>query len=277
MQPMAHMALRAARRAIPVLLQGMDRLDRLKVEQKAPNDFVSEVDRESERVIVDVLRAAYPTHRFLGEEHGVSGPEDAEFTWIVDPLDGTLNYLLGIPHFAISIAARKGRRIEHGVIVDPVRNEEWVASRGAGAQLNGKRIRVSPVRRLDEAVLATGLPPKAKQQPLRVAAYNRAHAALLMACRNLRRQGSAALDLAYTASARVDGFFQMSLAPWDIAAGILLVQEAGGFIGDFSGGEGYFESGDTVAANPSCFKLLVTELRKALDPGQAMQAAPDQG
>ena len=261
MQPMANMALRAARRASPILLQAMDRLDELKVEEKAPNDFVSSIDRQAERVIVDMLLDAYPDHGILAEEGSGEERTDAEFTWLIDPLDGTFNYLRGIPHFAISIAARRGRQIEHAVIVDPVRNEEWVASRGMGAQLNGKRIRVSQTRNLRHAVVATGLPPGARQ---RIDLFNAAAAEFTASCLNIRRQGSAALDLAYVASGRLDGFWEMSLAPWDIAAGSLLVKEAGGFVADLEGGERHFETGDIVAANPRCFRSMVACLRRHL-------------
>lgn len=266
MQGMANIALRAARRAGQVLLRGMDRLDQLKVEEKAPNDFVSNIDREAERVIVDALLKTYPEHAVLAEEGSGAGVnEDAEFTWIIDPLDGTLNYLQGIPHFAVSIAVRRGRHLEHGVILDPVRNEEWVASRGDGAQLNGKRIRVSQAQRLGETVIATGLPAGAKD---RVALYNRLMGDFAIKCRSVRRQGSAALDLAYTAAGRLDGFWEMGLSPWDIAAGALLVKEAGGFVADMEGGDLYLESGDVVAANPRCFKLMVAKLRQAQESAE---------
>ena len=261
MQGMANIALRAGRRGAQVLLRAMDRLDELKVEEKAPDDFVSNIDREAERVIVEALLKTYPDHAVLAEEGSAAGAnEGAEFTWIIDPLDGTLNYLQGIPHFAVSIAVRRGRQLEHGVIIDPVRNEEWVASRGSGAQLNGKRIRVSQTKRLSEAVLATGLPARAKP---RAATYLHELARFTPQCRSLRRLGSAALDLAYTAAGRMDGFWEMGLAPWDIAAGVLMVKEAGGFVGDLEGGEHYFDSGDIVAANPRCFKLMVAKLRQA--------------
>ena len=267
MQGMANIALRAARRAGQVLLRGMDRLDELKVEEKAPNDFVSNIDREAERVIVDALLKTYPDHAILAEEgSGAGRNEDAEFTWIIDPLDGTLNYLQGIPHFAVSIAVRRGRHLEHGVILDPVRNEEWVASRGDGAQLNGKRVRVSKAQRLGEAVIATGLPAAAKS---RVHLYNRLMGDFAIECRSVRRQGSAALDLAYTAAGRLDGFWEMGLSPWDIAAGALIVKEAGGFVADMEGGDRYLESGDLVAANPRCCKLILAKLRQAQESAAA--------
>ncbi|MDE0064591.1 MAG: inositol monophosphatase family protein [Gammaproteobacteria bacterium] len=258
MHPMANTALRAARRAGQILLQGMDRLDRIQVEEKAPNDFVSSIDRAAEDAIADSLRQAYPDCAIRGEERGLAGPYGAEATWIVDPLDGTLNYLCGIPHFAVSIALQRGRHIEHGVIVDPVRNEEWVASRGAGAYLNGKRIRVGQARNLGQAVLATGIPPAARNRMdeyLVLLGHFTAH------CRSVRRQGSAALDLAYTAAGRVDAFLEMGLSPWDVAAGGLLVREAGGFVGDLGGGDNWLETGDILAANPRCFKAMVARIR----------------
>ena len=258
MHAMANMALRAARRAGQILLQGMDRLDRVEVQEKAPNDFVSSIDRRAEEAIVNVLRTAYPEHAILGEEGGETGAANAECTWIVDPLDGTFNYLRGIPHFAVSIALRRGRCIEHGVILDPVRNEEWVASRGAGAWLNGRRIRVGQARRLNEALLATGIAPGARS---RLEPYLQSLQDLTEQCRGIRRQGSAALDLAYTAAGRVDGFWELGLAAWDMAAGALLVRESGGFVGDLRGGDAWFETGDIVAANPPCFKAIVARTR----------------
>jgi myo-inositol-1(or 4)-monophosphatase len=253
-----NMALRAARRASQIILRAMDRLDELTIDEKSHNDFVSNVDREAEAVIIDTLHTAYPEHGFLGEETGASDG-DAECTWIIDPLDGTLNFIRGIPHFSISIAQRKGRHIEHGVVVDPVRNEEFIASRGAGAQLNGKRMRVTKTSRLPEAVLAPGIPPRAVTRE-RAPSVN-ALGAFTGQCRGIRRMGSAALDLAYTAAGRLDGFFEPALAPWDIAAGSLLVREAGGFVGDFEGGDTFLESGNIVAGNQKCFRAIVTELR----------------
>ena len=258
MHPMANTALRAARRAGQILLQGMDRLDRIEVEEKAPNDFVSSIDRQVEDVIAEMLRTAYPDSAVQGEERGRVGPDGADVTWIVDPLDGTLNYLCGIPHFAVSIALQRGRQLEHGVIVDPVRNEEWVASRGAGAYLNGRRIRVSQAREMGNVMLATGMPPGARG---RMDSYVEMLGHFTAHCRSVRRQGSAALDLAYTAAGRVDAFLEMGLSPWDVAAGVVLVREAGGFVGDFAGGDTWLETGDIVAANPRCFKAVVTRLR----------------
>ena len=263
MQPMANIALRAARQAGQIILRAMDRLDELQVEEKSRNDFVSNIDREAESAIVDALHKAYPDHGIMGEEHGQSFESD-QFTWIIDPLDGTTNFLQGIPHFCISIALQKGRQIEHGVIFDPVRNETFVASRGYGAQLNGKRIRVSQRSKLEEMVLGTGIPPGAVARHLD--AYMDMLKEFTAKSRAIRRGGSAALDLAYVAAGRTDGFWEFALSPWDIAAGALLVREAGGFVGDLRGGDGFMKSGNIVAANPRCFKLMVQQIRPHLTP-----------
>ena len=263
MQPMANIAVRAARQAGQIILRAMDRLDELQVEEKSRNDFVSNIDKEAESVIVDALHRTYPEHGILGEEHGQSF-ESAEFTWIIDPLDGTTNFLQGIPHFCISIALQKGRQLEHGVIYDPVRNETFVASRGYGAHLNGKRIRVSQRTRLEEMVLGTGIPPAAVVPHLD--AYMDTLKNFTASCRAIRRAGSAALDLAYVAAGRADGFWEIGLSPWDIAAGTVLVREAGGFVGDLSGGDDFMKSGNIVAANPKCFKLMVQQLKPSLSP-----------
>jgi myo-inositol-1(or 4)-monophosphatase len=262
MQPMANVALRAARQAGQIIVRAMDRIDKLDIEEKAHNDFVSNVDREAEAAIVDLLHKTYPHHGILGEEQGSSYTSD-EFTWIIDPLDGTTNYLQGIPHFCVSIALQKGRQIEHAVIFDPVRNEAFSASRGHGAQLNDKRIRVSQRSRLQEAVLGTGIPPGAI--PRHLDAYMDTLKDFTRLCRAIRRAGSAALDLAYVAAGRTDGFWEFALQPWDIAAGSLIVREAGGFVGDLAGGDDFMRTGNIVAANPKCFKLMVQQIRPHLD------------
>ena len=263
MQPMANTALRAARQASTIMLRALDNLDALTVERKARNDFVSQVDKDTEAVIIEALMKAYPDHAITGEEHGtaVGDPAQAEYSWIIDPLDGTTNYLQGIPHYAISIGVMKGGHVEHGVIVDPLKNDEFVASRGHGAQLNGKRIRVNPVSRLEDALLGTGIPPGNIEQDLD--RYMEQLRAFTGTCRAVRRLGSAALDLAYVAAGRSDGFWEFGLKPWDIAAGVVLVREAGGFVGDSKGGDGFLDSGDIVAANPKLFRLMVQTLRAA--------------
>lgn len=241
----------------------MDRLDELEVSQKAVNDFVSNVDQEVEAVIAEALHQAYPDHGIQGEESGQLYPP-GEMNWVIDPIDGTLNFVRGIPHFCISIAALQGRRVEHAVVVDPVRNEEFVASRGQGAQLNGKRMRVTTPSRLDEAVLVSGIPPATirKHGP----AYFPMLADVTEKSVAVRRLGSAALDLAYVAAGRVDGMFELGLSLWDIAAGALLVTEAGGFVGDFSGGDSHLSSGNIVAANRKLFSAMIQTIKPHLTP-----------
>jgi myo-inositol-1(or 4)-monophosphatase len=223
MQPMANIALRAARKAADYLARSMDRPDQFEIQEKRHNDFVSNIDRNAEEIIIEQIRETYPNHRILAEESGEQSG-DSEFTWVIDPLDGTLNFLQGIPHFAVSIGVMKGLHHEHGVIVDPVRGEEFVA-----------------MSRLED--------------------YTRSLQTLTGTCRGIRRAGSAALDLAYVAAGRMDGFWEMGLSKWDIAAGIVLVREAGGFISDLSGGEKFWETGDIVAANPKCFKSFIQTLK----------------
>ena len=251
---MANIALRAARTAADFIAQSFDRPDERKITTKSANDFVSDVDRRAEEIIIEMISSTYPDHGFLAEESGVTD-KDSEFTWIIDPLDGTLNFLQNIPHFSVSVAVMKGKHLEHGVIVDPIRNEEFVASRGYGAQLNGKRIRVSPKTKLSESVMGTGIPPTSVGT--RLDEYMEMFKAFTGTCRSMRRMGSAALDLAYVAAGRSDGFFEPGLSKWDIAAGIVLVREAGGFISDLSGGERYWESGDIIAANPKLLRQIV--------------------
>lgn len=253
MQPMANIALRAARTAADFIVQAFDRPDERNIQTKAPNDFVSDVDVDAERMIIAAIKQAYPEHAIVAEESPEPDSEH-EYTWIIDPLDGTLNFLQGIPHFAVSIAVKKGNHLEHGVIVDPIRHEEFVASRGYGAQLNGKRIRVSQRTKLEDCVLGTGIPPGSMQ---RLDHYMASLKALTGSCRGIRRAGSAALDLAYVAAGRTDGFWEMGLSQWDIAAGIVLVREAGGFIADLEGGESYWQTGDIVAGNPKCLRAMV--------------------
>ncbi|MDE0662196.1 MAG: inositol monophosphatase family protein [Gammaproteobacteria bacterium] len=271
MEPMVNIALRAARRAGRVILRSMDRIDTLTVREKARNDLVSEVDVEAEDLIVDTILNAYPHHAILAEERGPSQPADAgepgvsgsvdqhPHTWIIDPLDGTTNFLHGIPHFCTSIAVVRGAAILHGVVVDHVRNEEFTASRGSGARLNGRRIRVGERDRIDDSIIAGGLPfPSVASH---IDAYSDILKEFMGRCRTLRRQGAAALDLAYLAAGRVDGFFELGLKPWDIAAGAVIIREAGGFIGDAAGGERFLDSGNVVAANPKIFRAMLRIIR----------------
>ncbi len=261
MHPMVNIAVRAARSAGNIITRYMDRLDTLTVETKGRNDFVSEVDRMAEQEIIAVLRKAYPDHAILGEETGLT--EGDEYQWIIDPLDGTTNFLHGVPHFAVSIALRVRGRLEVGVVYDPVRQELWTAHRGGGATLEGRRIRVSKLPDLEGALLGTGFPHKAQQH---MDAYLNMFKALAKHAADIRRPGAAALDLAYVAAGRLDGFWEIGLQPWDMAAGLLLIQEAGGVVGDFTGGPNHFKSGNVVAGNPRIFAQIIREIRPHCTP-----------
>lgn len=261
---MLNIALRAARAAGDYIVRASDQLHRLTVENKAGNDFVSEVDREAEKRILDELRGKYPQHAFIAEESDNSAVNrDTDYLWVIDPLDGTTNFLRGIPHYAVSIACYHRGRLEHAVVLDPVRREEFTASRGHGAQLNGKRIRVSGRAALDGALLGTGIPFRHRNQA-HMQAYLQSLDALALQSAGIRRAGAAALDLAYVAAGRLDGFWEIGLQEWDIAAGALLVQEAGGLIGDVQGGNRHLDSGHVVCATPKCFKPMLQVIQPAL-------------
>ncbi len=263
MQPMVTIALRAARKAGEQIVRASDELERIDVQEKNVNDFVSDVDRNAEREIIYHLRKAYPEHAILGEESGLSGDENAEYRWVIDPLDGTTNFLRGIPHYAVSIACLYRGKLEHAVIVDPVRREEFTASRGRGAQLNGRRIRVSSRASLDGALLGTGIPFK-DHCDQHLGAYSKSLEVLAGQCAGIRRAGAASLDLAYVAAGRLDAFWEIGLAQWDMAAGALLVREAGGLVADINGSDNYLESGNIVCGNPKCFKAVLQTTRPLL-------------
>jgi len=252
LHPMLNTAVKAARRAATVINRAAQNLDLLNVRTKSVNDFVSEVDHAAEAAIVDVLRKAYPDHAILAEESGASG--EGEYEWVIDPLDGTTNFLHGMPHYAVSIGLRHKGVLTHGVVYDPVRNEMFTASRGAGAFLNDRRIRVSRRTQLSESLVATGFPFREMAD---FDAYLRMLRAVMPACAGIRRAGAASLDLAYVAAGRYDAFWEFGLSPWDIAAGALLVSEAGGLVGDATGEPGYLESGAVVAGSPRVFAQLL--------------------
>jgi myo-inositol-1(or 4)-monophosphatase len=256
MQPMLTIALRAARKAGELIARAADQVDKLVVDEKRSNDYVTEVDRNAEREVIYHLKKAYPDHAFLGEESGLTGNAKSEYRWIIDPLDGTTNFTRGIPHYCVSIACEYRGQIEHAVVLDPIRREEFTASRGRGAQLNGRRIRVSERKSLDGALVATGIPFKSRCEA-HIPAYMRSLQAVVEQTAGARRAGSAALDLAYVAAGRFEAYWEMALAPWDLAAGTLLVREAGGLASDFNGGNGYMESGHIVCGNPKCFKAVL--------------------
>ena len=259
MHPMVNIAVRAARTAGSVIVRYLDRLDQLTVENKGRNDFVSEVDRMAEAAIIQVLRKAYPDHGILAEETGAERRGD--WLWVIDPLDGTTNYLHGFPQFAVSIAVQHRGVTEAAVVYDPLRQELFTAQRGGGALLDGRRIRVSQHRHLQDCLLGTGFPFR---EPHHLDAYLGMFRDLLAGCTDLRRAGAAALDLAYVASGRLDGFWEIGLKPWDMAAGALLIQEAGGMVADFSGGDDYLDTGNIVAAHPRICRALLDTLRPHL-------------
>jgi len=252
MHPMLKTAISAARLAARIILMHLDRLDRLEINTKGRSDYVTQVDREAENVILDTITKLYPDHSILAEESGIRA--GADYTWIIDPLDGTTNFIHGYPQFGISIAVSRGDRLEHGVVFDPLRDELFTATRGEGARLNDRRIRVSRIQHLDQALLGTGFPVRAIE---RIDPWLKTFRALLPKASGIRRPGAAAIDLAHVAAGRFDGFWEMALQPWDMAAGVLLIREAGGLVADFEGGQDFLQSGDIVAANPSIFNELL--------------------
>jgi len=263
MEPMINIALRAARKAGENIVRASDDLERFEIRAKGVNNFVSDVDIAAEKEIIYHLHKAYPDHAILGEETGLTGSEDADYRWVIDPLDGTTNFVRGIPHYAVSIACLYKGKLEHAVIVDPVRREEFTASRGRGAQLNGRRIRVSKLPGLDGALLGTGIPFKDHCDD-KLGPYSKTVELLAGQCAGIRRAGAASLDLAYVAAGRLDGFWEIGLAQWDIAAGALLVREAGGLVADIDASENFMQSGNIVCGNPKCFKAVLQVVRPLL-------------
>ncbi len=260
MHPMINIAVRAARSAGNLLLRYFERTDSLQVTTKARNDFVSEVDRLAEQEIIRVIQKAHPDHAILAEESGEQGRSD--FQWVIDPLDGTTNYLHGFPQFSVSIACLHRGRLEHGLVYDPLREEMFTASRGAGAQLNDRRLRVSARKALDGALIGTGFPFRDHRHLDSYLAMFRAF--ITSDTAGIRRPGSAALDFAYVAAGRLDGFWELGLAPWDFAAGALLVREAGGIVSDLSGGERFIETGNLIAGGLKVHAAMLETIRPLL-------------
>ncbi len=270
LHPMLNTAVKAARRAGSIINRASLDLERVKVSRKQHNDFVTEVDQAAEKAIIDVLLTAYPDHRILAEESGLSEAKDGaeagaggapnaqvEHLWIIDPLDGTTNFIHGFPQYCVSIALAQRGVVTQGVVYDPNRNDLYVATRGRGAFLNDRRIRVSKRHRMHEALLGTGFPFKNLDVLDRYLAMFRT---LTAQTAGIRRAGAAALDLANVACGRLDGFFEIGLMPWDVAAGSLLVSEAGGLVGDFQGDADYLYVGDVLAGAPKVFAQLVSTL-----------------
>jgi len=270
MHPMLTIAVKAARRAGSVINRATRNLDIVAVREKAANDYVSEVDHEAEQAIIRTLLEAYPDHSILAEESGAAGK--SEYQWIIDPLDGTTNFLHGFPQYAVSIALSHKGIVTQAVIYDPSRNDLYTATRGRGAYLNETRLRVSKRAELKTSLIGTGFPFRQFEH---VDTYLAMFRDMIKNTAGVRRPGAAALDLAYVAAGRLDGFWELGLSPWDIAAGSLLITEAGGLIGDLEGNENYMQSGNVVAATPKVFvellKLIAPHLAPALKqkPAQA--------
>ncbi|MEW8028114.1 MAG: inositol monophosphatase family protein [Candidatus Thiodiazotropha sp.] len=260
MNPMLTIAVRAAREAGRIITRNFNRIDRLTISDKGSNDFVSEVDRNAEAVIINLLREKYPNHAILAEESGKQGDDD--YIWIIDPLDGTTNFLHGFPQFAVSIALKIKGRLEVGVVYDPVSEEMYAACRGEGALLNDKKIRVSGRKGLNGALLGTGLPYRDFRFTDN---YMGMLKALIKDSAGVRRPGSAALDFAYVAAGRMDGFWELGLREWDFAAGALLVREAGGLVTDIGGGERYLETGNVIAGSIKVHNAMLKCILPHLD------------
>ena len=272
MHPMLNTAVKAARRAGNIIIRATRNLDILSVREKAVNDFVSEVDREAEHAIITTLREAYPGHAILAEESGaIVAVGSSEFRWIIDPLDGTTNFLHGFPQYAVSIALEHRGVITQAVIYDPARNDLYTASRGRGAFLNEARIRVSKRAQLRSALIGTGMPYREHTQ---LEPYLAMLRDMMTGTAGVRRAGAAVLDLAYVAAGRLDGFWQMGLGPWDMAAGSLLITEAGGLVGDFEGNEAWLASGRIVAGTPKVFGEMLQLIAPHLTPQMRTRAAP---
>jgi len=261
MQATLNIAIEAARAAGKVIFRNMSRIHSLSIQTKEKNDFVSEVDLQAEHEIINVIHRVYPQHSILAEESGSrnSGSND-EYQWIIDPLDGTINFLHGFPHYSVSIALKHKERLEVAVIYDPFKDELFCAGRGNGASLNDRKIRVSKLPSFDGALLATGFPFRENQN---IDTYLISLKDIMLQTSGIRRAGSAALDLAYVAAGRVDGFWEFGLNTWDIAAGSLIVQEAGGLVGDPKGGHTHLETGNIVAANAKIFRQILQNLNKS--------------
>lgn len=271
MHPMLNTAVKAARRAGSIINRATRNLDIIASKEKAANDYVSEVDHEAEQAIIRTLLEAYPDHSILAEESGASGK--SEYQWIIDPLDGTTNFLHGFPQYAVSIALAHRGIVTQAVVYDPGRNDLFTATRGRGAHLNETRLRVSKRGELRSSLIGTGFPYRSFGH---VDAYMAMLRDMMKHSAGVRRAGAAALDLAYVAAGRLDGFWELDLSKWDIAAGALLITEAGGLVGDLEGNDGYMQSGNIVAATPKVFVELLKTLAPHLTPALKQTKAPSQ-
>ncbi len=256
--PMLNTAIKAARRAGSIINRAT-LAGGFEVQSKRVNDFVTEIDRAAEDAIIGIVRQAYPDHAILAEESGENdGGAKNEYTWVIDPLDGTTNFIHGFPQYCVSIAVRYRGQIAHAVVYDPVKNELFTGSKGRGAYLNDRRIRVTRCAQLRDGLVGTGFPFKELE---RIDLYMKQMRRMMHSCAGVRRAGAAALDLAYVACGRLDGFWEMGLSRWDMAAGALLIKEAGGLVGGLAGEDDWYETGDIVAATPKVFPQLLEAVR----------------
>ena len=273
LHPMLNTAIKAARAAGAIINRASLDVDRIQVNTKAPNDFVTEVDLAAENAIIEILLGAYPGHGILAEESGnTRGAKDSDYVWIIDPLDGTTNFIHGLPTYAVSIALAFRNQVQQAVVYDPARNDLFFASKGRGAFLNDKRLRVSKRTRIADALIGTGFPFSKDDD---VARYIRMFETVLKSCAGLRRPGAAALDLCYVAAGWYDAFFETGLSPWDVAAGSLLVTEAGGLVGNFTGEADFLHRREVVAGNPKIYGQLVQMLTPHSNVGAPAAAEVD--
>jgi myo-inositol-1(or 4)-monophosphatase len=260
LHPMINVAVKAARAAGSIINRAALDIESVRVSQKNANDFVTEVDHAAEQVIIETLLTAYPGHGIWAEESGSEhGAKDSEFVWIIDPLDGTTNFIHGLPVYCVSIALAVKGKVEQAVVYDPTRNDLFTATKGRGAYLNDRRLRVSKRLRLSESLISTGFPFRPGDN---FESYLAMMGEVMQRTAGLRRPGAAALDLAYVAAGYTEGFFELGLQPWDVAAGSLLVTEAGGLVGNFTGEANFLELGECLAGSPKVYGQLVSILGK---------------
>lgn len=256
MHPLLNIATQAARNASKIITRFMDRLDSIQVSEKGRNDLVTEVDRLAEQEIIATIQKNYPNHSILAEESGFIKGTDV--CWVIDPLDGTTNYAHGFPHFAVSIAVKDRERLEIGLVYDPIRQDLFTTARGEGAHLNHRRIRVSKCQKLENALIGTGFPFRETQD---IESYLKTFAKIIPVAQGIRRAGAASLDLAYVAAGFLDGFWEAGLHEWDMAAGTLMIREAGGWVSDFTGKENHLSSGNIVAGNLPIYNSLLAIIK----------------